>query len=306
MDTDRLSKLPIDLFIKELTYLPFDSVISVCQNNTTLHNYCIDPKYNTNWKLVTDNTFSSIDNYHDKLKETWSKMMVPDNTYNYLVYTHLVKLLDPITQLMIYYRQGDIASFNDPKFDKSQRFLSMFLLNNINGMKDHFPDDSYLPFINLLENKKVNIQELIVMLFHMVQNGNIKGVKIFLEKGADDDILAATGGYVLQIASKYGQLNVVKYIIGVGVDVHVDDDEPLIVASKNGYLDIVKYLISKRADIHAQNEESLRGASKKGYLDIVKYLVENGADVHARNDDALRLATRYGHLEVIKYLESLK
>ncbi len=40
MNIDHLSQLPVDLFIKEITYLPFDEVISVCQADTTLHNYC--------------------------------------------------------------------------------------------------------------------------------------------------------------------------------------------------------------------------------------------------------------------------
>ena len=45
-----LSQLHVDIFIKEVTYLPFNDVISVCEANKTLHNYCTNPKYNNKWK----------------------------------------------------------------------------------------------------------------------------------------------------------------------------------------------------------------------------------------------------------------
>ena len=57
MDIDYLSKMPIDLFIQQVTYLPFKDVINLCQANKTLHNYCTNHKYNINWKILIENTF---------------------------------------------------------------------------------------------------------------------------------------------------------------------------------------------------------------------------------------------------------
>ncbi len=121
MNIDYLSQLPIDIFIKNITYLPFDSVANICQTNAKLHNYCNNISYNNNWRSLIDDTFDNIYDYQEKLKEIRLKLDIDGGVYNYLVYTQLVKVLNPITQLMIYYRQGD-KTFDGPKFIKKQRF----------------------------------------------------------------------------------------------------------------------------------------------------------------------------------------
>ena len=110
---DYLSSLPIDVFIHHITYLPFHDVISLCSTSSSLQDYCSNPRHSSRWKLLIDSTFSSVYDYHNKLTKIQQKVGAD---YNYLVYTQLINLLDPITQLMIYYRQGDMGSFNDRKF----------------------------------------------------------------------------------------------------------------------------------------------------------------------------------------------
>lgn len=50
---DYLSNLPIDLFINQITYLPFSEVIKVCGpgGNKKLNNYCSDPNYNSKYLI---------------------------------------------------------------------------------------------------------------------------------------------------------------------------------------------------------------------------------------------------------------
>ena len=69
MDIDHLSLLPVDLFIQQITHLPFDNVISICKANKTLHNYCTNSRYTNNWKNLIDNTFGNIYNYDDHLED---------------------------------------------------------------------------------------------------------------------------------------------------------------------------------------------------------------------------------------------
>ncbi len=124
-------------------------------------------------------------------------------------------------------------------------------------------------------------------LISAVKTGNLKAVKILVEKGAD-----ANEGVKL-------------------------DGSPLIEASKLGYLDIVKYLISKNADvnIHVEGDETpLIRAAWNGHLDVVKYLVEHGADINktvregyrlgTEKRNALRMAKKGKHKAVITYLVS--
>ncbi len=268
MNIDHLSKLPVDVFIKEITYLPFDDVISVCKANKTLHNYCTNPKYNIRWRNLIDNTFRNIYNYQEKLNQTRSKFNLNDGVYNYLVYTQLVKLLDPITQLMIYYRQGD-KIFDSPNYNNIQRFLALFLLGKKDKMRDYLPNDHYLPFVSMLEGHKIDQDILDKMLIEMAMQGSVKGVSM---------------------------------MSSIGTNIHALDDWALIEASKNGHLEVVKYLTERGANVHADNDLALGFASQYGHLDVVKYLVEHGANIHAWNDYALRWASGNIHLEVVKYL----
>ena len=59
---DYLSKLPIEIFIRNITYLPFSDVVSICSANQKLRTYCTDSRYNSNWKALIDRTFSQVDN----------------------------------------------------------------------------------------------------------------------------------------------------------------------------------------------------------------------------------------------------
>ena len=122
-----------------VTYLPFRDVISICQVNKKLHKYCTDPKYSIQWKILVQNTFSQVHNYEDKLGKIQSNLNLGKDDYNYIVYTQFVKTLDPITQLMIYYRQKDIKSFDEDKFNNTQRFLALFLLGKKEEIKNYYP-----------------------------------------------------------------------------------------------------------------------------------------------------------------------
>ena len=74
-------------------------------------------------------------------------------------------------------------------------------------------------------------------------------------------------------------------------------------AARGGHLDIVKYLVSVGADIHdCYPHAALCHAAANGHLDVVKYLISLGADVHAEDDGALRWAERNKHTEVAEYL----
>jgi len=70
-------------------------------------------------------------------------------------------------------------------------------------------------------------------------------------------------------------------------------------------LEVVKYLVSIGADVHACDDLALRGASNNGHLEVVKYLVSIGADVHACDDYALRWASLNGQLDVVEYLKNI-
>lgn len=288
-------KIPVDVFLKTITYLPFGDVISACSTNQKFYSYCNDPNYNIRWKNLIDNTFNNIYEYHNILEKLWKELKYEKDTYNYMVYTQLVKLLDPITQLMIYHKQKDLKSFNDPKFNDEQRFLAMYLLNNTEGMEKYFPLYGYDSF---LKNQPW-AKDLNIMLIKMVFYGNPLGVKLFLDRGAD---IHASNDMALTLASREGHTETVQLLLDEGADIHAENDGALRWASRDGRTETIKLLLDRGADIHALNDLALRWASMKGYTKIVQLLLDQGANIHALNDLALIRASEEGHTETVKLL----
>ena len=79
-------------------------------------------------------------------------------------------------------------------------------------------------------------------------------------------------------------------------------DKKFISASENRYLNVVKYLLQSGADIHDADDLALQKAARNGHLNVVKYLVQQGADINADYNYTLRYAAENGHLKVVKYL----
>ena len=74
-------------------------------------------------------------------------------------------------------------------------------------------------------------------------------------------------------------------------------------SAKRGCLDVVKYLLQSGADIHAKNDETLRFAAFTGCFDVIEHLVSQGADPNAWNDEiALTQAVYEGHYDIAAYL----
>ena len=108
-------------------------------------------------------------------------------------------------------------------------------------------------------------------------------------------------------ASCYNRLNVIEFLhrhFGKSQIRNTWRNEALRFASLNGHLDIIKFLVSEGANIHTNNDYPLRWASRFGHLDIVKFLVSKGANIHVLYDWALRWASANGHLDVVKFLVS--
>ena len=94
----------------------------------------------------------------------------------------------------------------------------------------------------------------------------IKNFKIFEEVGLE---------YRLLLYSTIGDLNRVKELIEQGVDIETKDekgDTPLMNASIKNRLNVVKYLVENGANVHAENQKCLSWAKHNEHDNVVKYL----------------------------------
>jgi ankyrin repeat protein len=157
---------------------------------------------------------------------------------------------------------------------------------------------------------------------------NLSIVEYLLENGADpqDSIIVASkyGEYeivkylidrnlyarndlniALHWASR-GDLPTVKYLVEHGANPRHDNDKALLSSISGGNLEVVKYLVEHGARVNTRRNTPIYMASKLGDLPIVKYLVENGADISVDNYNIIREAKHFEHWEVVKYLEKLR
>ena len=132
---------------------------------------------------------------------------------------------------------------------------------------------------------------------------DVNVMKFLVESGAD---VHADGDYAIRWASCFGHLDVVKFLVESGADVRAFGDSAIRRASRYGQLDVVKFLVESGADVRAGGDSAIRRASRYGQLDVVKFLVASGANVHVCDDYAIRWASDNGHDDVVEYIKSLK
>ncbi|NLL05368.1 MAG: hypothetical protein GX270_06175 [Clostridiaceae bacterium] len=152
-----------------------------------------------------------------------------------------------------------------------------------------------------------------------IEEGDIE--KVIQMVGSDDEILnmMTPFGTWLHYAAAEGQLEIVKKLVELGLDVNMQGGTfkggALNLAASNGYAEIVKYLLSCGAELDVSDsvKNPLFGAILKGHLDIVKILIESGIDYSVKytgdnfqNTDALGFARLRGQTKIAEYLESVK
>ena len=138
-------------------------------------------------------------------------------------------------------------------------------------------------------------------LYHAAINGNLDVIKLFVERGLD--VKSKDSEIIFKAAIANGNIELLRYLKTLGVDL---SKAKLGGAVHGNHLDVIKYLVKEGADIHADHENALRRAAYNGNLDIVKYLVEKGANPHIDDDVIIKAAaSKEGNQEVVNYLRSL-
>ena len=106
------------------------------------------------------------------------------------------------------------------------------------------------------------------LLFEAARAGDESLVKYALDNKFSEDINGA-----LKIAANGGHLDVVKYLVERGANIHLQSEFPLTLALINGHAEVVKYLVSKGADVHIHDNYLLKLARERGQKDIMNYLL---------------------------------
>lgn len=137
------------------------------------------------------------------------------------------------------------------------------------------------------------------LLMSSVDNNDLENVKLAIENGANihykfDDALYS--------AVKNNNVEIFKYLIKNGLSFNENDNGYLIkIASTYGHLDIIKYMIEQDINIHYDNDLSLIYSFNNKHYDVFLYLLNHGADI-----DNCHVYANNKILEMKQYLRKQK
>ncbi len=130
----------------------------------------------------------------------------------------------------------------------------------------------------------INVRDILgkTPLHHAVEGGHKDIVELLLVNGADINAKNNEGQAPVDIAISRNRKEIVELLIAKGADISLH------VASRFGDLDVVKSLIEKGADINEKDTSgrtALHYAVEGGHKDVVELLIANGADVNVKDKD---------------------
>ncbi|MFF2875008.1 suppressor of fused domain protein [Gottfriedia sp. NPDC057991] len=152
-----------------------------------------------------------------------------------------------------------------------------------------------------------------------IKNGDDE--RVFELIGSNNEILnmMTPFGTWLHVAASKGELNIVKKLIDIGIDVNklggIFGGGALNAAASAGHIEIVEYLLSCGADMDVSEpvRNPLFGAISNGHADVAKLLIESGIDTSVKytgeimkDTDAFKFAREQGEFEILKLLTSSK
>ncbi|PRG71024.1 MULTISPECIES: ankyrin repeat domain-containing protein [Burkholderia] len=109
-----------------------------------------------------------------------------------------------------------------------------------------------------------------------ITNGDLDGTLYFESLGFE-----LSQPFYLKITAKYGQCEIINYLIQCGSDIHANGDEALCFAAEHGHLEAVQCLVELGANVQAQEEKPVKLATHADKINVVQYLVEAGASIDA-------------------------
>lgn len=149
-----------------------------------------------------------------------------------------------------------------------------------------------------------------------IKNGKLDTLRDLLEKEPELLTWITPFGTWLHVAAAHGQLEIIEYLVNVGLDINAPggtfSTNALERAATKGHLDIAEYLINHNVEIDTSEPDRnpLFAAIYGGHFEIVKLLVENKVDIsikysgdNMKDMDAYAFSIERGQTEIAEYLK---
>jgi ankyrin repeat protein/Zn-dependent protease len=148
-------------------------------------------------------------------------------------------------------------------------------------------------------------------VFQMVEQGDVDGLRSWLETGGDVNLADIDGQTALRLAAALGEREIVGLLLDSGADIEAKSvlrGTPLMAAVASGRADVLKALLDHGADPNAElrGSTALMMAALVGDADAVNVLLDHGSAPNTKDDldgmTALMCAAEEGHTDVIRVL----
>ncbi|KAL6605111.1 ankyrin [Neocallimastix sp. 'constans'] len=122
-------------------------------------------------------------------------------------------------------------------------------------------------------------------LLEAVEIGNEPLVKYFLERGAQVNVSNEFGDTALIRTIENNREDLAKLLIAYGADVNYETHKnPLTEAAHNNNMNLIRYLIDNGVDVHQTNSDPLIWAIKCKNETMLKYLIYHGVNINQLGD----------------------
>ncbi|KMP29811.1 hypothetical protein A6279_18930 [Bacillus wiedmannii] len=149
-----------------------------------------------------------------------------------------------------------------------------------------------------------------------IKNGQLDTLRDLLGKDREMLSYVTPFGTWLHVATAYGNLEIIEYLIHSGIDIHAKcgtfSTNVLERAATKGHLHIVEYFIKHQVEMDTSEPDRnpLFAAIYSGHFKIVKLLVMNGIDItikysgnNMKEMDAYMFAVERGEMEIAEYVK---
>lgn len=136
------------------------------------------------------------------------------------------------------------------------------------------------------------------ILIWCIEQKEINLLKYLIEIGVD---VNENDNAAIKIAAKNGYCEAVELLIKAGADKNI----ALVYAAGNGQIKLVSLLIEEKADVTAFENKALKWAAAGGYIEIAYLLKEAGVDIKANDNDDIQWALECGYIKAVKILLEL-